>query len=271
MSSTILTYSSSFNSLSKLDGEVTLQTPIRFNNRQKQAIRLIKVTFSSLIPNIYQIPGSFNNGLIRVSKDGGVNWTNIQLPNGVYEVAHIQGAIIQAISTWWIDASDPGILLRYNLATQIMYFEMDSTKLAVPGQLGIDMSVSQIAELLGYTGANRTCVIDGLFSADSYAKVDWAGNTVSVILEGFGPISIRNGAQSNELCTVPLSSSKNVNEYLYPVSGIVTPLVPLSRFIEEVRTYYVKFHGSRVDSNGVQYPIYVLEGSVELQFELRWS
>jgi hypothetical protein len=254
-----------------MDGRVTLLNPIEFKQHQKQAIRLIKVSFSSQIPNVYSL-GSFNNGLLRVSKDAGVNWTAIQLPNGVYTAGYIEGAINTTIAAWWTNSADPGFAVRFNLATQIFYIELDSTKLAAPGQLGIDLSFSDIGELMGYNDPlNKIFVVDGLHTADSYAKMDWAGNNVSVLLDGFGPISIRNGALSNELCSVPLSSAKEANEYLYPLSGISTPFMPLNRTLGSLSYFAVSFKGSRVDSTGQQMPIYITEGNVELQFELRWT
>ena len=156
--SVTLSYSKSFTTLSSLDGIVRLQQPIHFIDYRRTEkprhmnLRLIQVSFTSRIANVYSLPdGSFNNGLIRVSRDGGTSWTIIQLPNGVYTMPYIQAAINESVSTWWTTPSEPGFVLRYNLATEYVYVSLDSTKLAAPGQLGIDFSQSRVADLLGYS------------------------------------------------------------------------------------------------------------------------
>ena len=253
------------------DGEVKLDVPILFQRTQRQSLRLIKASFSSQIANVYQL-GAFNNGLLRVTNDGGASWTAIQLPNGVYTTKYIQGAITYTVAAWYTNMADPAIKIQYNLATQIVYVTLDSTKLVAPGQVGIDFSQSRISELLGFNNpANQTFTADGLHDADSYAKLDWSGNSVSVMLEGFGPLAIRNGASSHEFASVPLSASHSVNEYVYPIAGIIPPIIPIVNTVTEVKSFRVAFKGSRLDSANQQMPIFILEGNVELQFELRWT
>lgn len=268
--STILTYSNAFTSLSSLDGVVTFAQPLRFGIRPKsQAIRLLKVCIPSHMPNIYQLGNSFNNGLIRLTQNGGTSWTQIQLPDGVYTLNYIEAAINTAVSAWWADSSDPGVKIRGNLATNMAYCELDSTKLNIVGQLGIDFSQSRINEVLGYI-TTQTFVTDGLHAADSYAKVDWFGNNISVQISGFGALSNKNGLPSEEICSIPLSASVG-NTYIYPLTGIPSPYIPLRTMIETLQSFEVKFFGSRPLATGGLSPIYVLEGEVEVQLELIWS
>lgn len=272
--STILSYSSNITSISSPDATITLQAPLRFEKVRKQAIRLIKASFSSQIPNVYSI-GTFNNGLFALSRDGGVNWTNIQLDDGVYSIANIQSALNATVATWWTDDNDPGITIQYNTATFMVYIDLDSTKLVAPGtQLGIDLSLSDCSALLGYNDpANQTFITDALHTADSYAKMNWCGDSVSIILDGFGPVSVKNGALSNELCSIPLSTSSGVrNEYVYPSNAIISPVITLTRPISELRSYSISFKGSRVDSTtNQQIPLYILEGAVEVVIEMAWE
>jgi hypothetical protein len=221
------------------------------------------------MPNVYNIDGK-NNGLVRVTNDGGGTWTSIQLPVGIYTIPLIQEAINQTIGpTWYTSMADPAILIQYNLATNIAYIILDSTKLAVGTQIGIDFSQSLIHQLLGFS-AVQTFITDGVFSASEYAQLDWFGNNVSIVLNGFGALSIKNGVLSNEIVSVPLSSSNVNNEYVYPSAGIVSPYITLSRPLTNLSSYDVNFYGSRVDTNGVPYPIYVMEGLVEVVVELVW-
>lgn len=276
MGSTILSYQNTYDSLTKASATVTLATSLSFADNQQLYIRLIKASISSNIPNIYTVSSqNLNNGLLAVSRDADEatpTWTNIQLPNGVYSVQYINAAINSAISDWWADASDHGIYLSYNYATQLVYIELDSTKLASGSQLGIDFSLSDISTLLGFTDETTQQIItDGLSTATSYAKLDFIGNTISVQLNGFGPLSIKNGIPSNELCTIPLATSTVTNEYLYPSNGIITPLIPLQNRILNLSTYTIQFKGSRQDSDDKYYDIYITEGSINVEFELRWS
>lgn len=270
--STILSYSKTITSLESPNGTVVLAQPLKFSMKQKQAIRLIKCSFSSQIPNLYTL-GTFNNALISVSRDGGVNYTDIQLPNGIYTCAYIEAALNTAIQAWYTTASDWGIQIRYNLATNIVYCALDSTKLKAPGtQLAIHFGASSslIYEALGFT-ITKEYKTDGVHSADVYAKLDWFGNSVGIALCGFGPLSIANGTVSEEIARVPLSTSSVANEYIYPSSGITSPIIQLNRPLTELRSFEVKLYGSRVDTNGVNYPLYITEGNIELSFELFWS
>lgn len=259
--SRILSYQKTVETISSMDGATILTNPLSLNRNKPLYIRLIKFSISSYIPNVYNYNGT-NNGLLRTSKDGGATWDIIQLPMGVYSIPLIQAAIQDVISTYWADPSDQGFFLRYNSATFQTYIEIDSTKLAVAGQFCIDFgySTSLIYELLGFTGT-KLFNTDGLNTAPSYAKLDWFGNNISVLLNGVGSISIKNGVSTNEFCVVPLSSSENENEYVYPMSGIVSPWIIINS-LDSLSQFSVKFVG---ESNQ---PIYVFQGSVNLIFEI---
>lgn len=274
-SSVTLSYSKSFTTLSSLDGVVCLRQPISFipyrgtEKPRRMSLRLIQVSFTSRIANVYSLPdGSFNNGLIRVSKDGGATWTSIQLPDGVYTLPYIQAAINEAVSAWWTTSSDPGFVLRYNLATEYAYVSLDSTKLAAPGQLGIDFSQSRVADLLGYS-AVKTFVADGTHVADAQAMLNWCGDAVSVYLRGFGTLSVADGVLSEELCSIPLTVSQVGNEYIYPSASITTDTIDIDP-LASLTEFTVEFKGSRRDASDKPYPVYATDGAVKLIFKLSW-
>lgn len=272
MSSVILSYSKQNTTIGDLNGRVTLQQFIRFNDKARNfRIQLIRVSFSSLIPNVFNHGGE-NNGLISLSRDGGATWTDVQLTDGVYEMKYIEAALNAAVATWWTDPTDYGIKVRYNFATQYAYIELDSTKLAAPGtQLGIDLSQSNAYELLGYDAATCTFTTDGLHAATSYARMNWFGDSVSVRLDGFGPLAIRNGVSSREFANVSLVSQGTTgNEYVYPV-GLPSPEISLTSVPQVLSEFSVEFVGSRTFPDGTQKKILVLEGAVELIFQLSWN
>ena len=274
--SRILSYHNNYTSLSRMDGTVVLDQPINFidyrhtEKPRRMQVRLTQVAFTSRIPNVYSLPdGSFNNGKLRVSNNGGSTWTTIQLTNGVYTIPYIQAAINSVINNWWTDINDPGLTVKYNLATELVYITLDSTKLASPGQVAIDLSQSQISDLLGYS-TTKTFTTDGVKVADKPAMLNWCGDSISVLLHGFGTLSILNGKLSEEFCSVPLTVSQVGNEYVYPSASIspdsidVDPMATLTQFS-------VEFVGSRLDPTGRPYPVYVTDGSVKLIFKLSWG
>jgi len=272
-SSTILTYNTTLSSLSSADGDIDLSCPLTFRETQHLEIQLQKVSFPTYIPNIYQ-NGAFNNGLVRISPDAGVTWTNVQLPAGVYSMNYISSAINTACSTWWITASDPGYLVAYNYATKLCYISIDSTKLApaVGTQLAIDLSQSSIYELLGFPLATCTFITDGLHGGTVIPNLDWFGNSISVLLTNLGAMSLKNGAQSNELASVPLiASSSNGNIYLYPQNGQEQPRIPLQNSRTILDHIGIKFVGSRANSDGTPRSLLFMEGEVKLEILLYWS
>jgi hypothetical protein len=249
--------------ISSLDGDVKLVTPLNMNPNTSKSIRLIKFTISSNIPNVYNVSGS-NNGLVRVTRDGGTSWTSIQLDPGIYTTSLIAAAINATIESWYTDSSDPALNIAYNTATQKVYTTLDSTKLAVGGtQIGIDFadSSSLMGTLLGYT-TTTSFVTDGDKEADSYAQLNWISDSINVELGGFGSLSIINGQQSNTFFTMNLATETVTNQYEYPSNGIVSPWIIIQN-MSQLQTYSVKIRGS----NGRT--VYLLEGRVELVFELR--
>lgn len=227
-------------------------------------MQVLKVTFSSRIPNVYQ-SGTFNNGFIRISRDAGATWEGFQMPNGVYSVPFIESAINEAAKTagWWADDTDPGFKLAYNLATELVYITMDSAKLNAPGgQLGIDFSASSVSDLLGFS-AIKTFVIDGTYSADVNARLDWFGNAVSLIIEGLGSISLMNGRSSYEYFSMPLSATSVTNEYVFTRETFVAPKVELQP-LENLTFFEIKFRGSSGDV------VYILDGSVDVMVQFTW-
>ena len=242
LNSTVLTYSTYLNGVGSGDGKVSLLAPIQWDSRTKRYFRLIKCNFSSLIPNIHNVAGE-NNALIRVSKDGGATWTSIQLKNGSYTVFNIEEAINTTITAWWADPTKPGFTIRGNTADQYTYTILDSTKLAAPGQLGIDYSQSLIWDFLGYSDPlHRTFIVDGEQDAPSYAKVNWYGDSVSLLINGFGPLTIKNGAQSFEAADIPLVLYSGANEFIYPLQGIPSPKIPLPQCPTVLTEFFIALY-----------------------------
>ncbi len=269
LNSTIVTYKATASGLTSMDGTLVLSTPIMFKADQARKVRLIRASVSTQIPNIYQL-GTFNNGLLRVTKDGGLNWLDIQLPNGIYTISYIMAAIAETTPTWWTDIHDPGIALAYNLATFYTYITLDSTKLAAPGQVGIDLSPSLIREVLGYN-AVTTFVVDGVYGGDEYPQIDWVGNNISVNVDGMGGLSYVGGNVTTELCQIPMIITGSRNEYVYPYSGLISPFLnisPPSRF----DTIHFRFTGDRIDPvTGIPRPIYLLDGNVIVSLQISWG
>lgn len=260
--STPLTYTNSTNSIGLLDGEVIMNQAIKLNPNTKKMIRLDQLTMTSQIPNIYNY-GGVNTGLIKTSKDNGATWDTIQLTDGIYTVALIQAAILSEITGYWTDASDPGFALRYNTATQVVYCDIDSTKLLVPSQFVVDFAPtgSSLMTLLGFV-STTSFNTDGIHDASDYAQLDWFGNNAIIQMDGFGSICYLNGVPSNQLCSVPLSTAIVNNEYVFPTAGIVSPWIVISSN-NQISKYSFKIVGSSGRS------MIFLQGSISLLIEMR--
>jgi hypothetical protein len=201
-----------------------------------------------------------NNGIIKVSRDGGANWTSIQLENGVYSVNQISQAVYTAVSSGWIDAADPGILIRSNSALQRCYIILDTTKSGVPNtQLAIDLSGSLIYQVLGFS-ATKLFDTDGTKTGDVYPQINYIGNKLSVELLGFGYLSTKNGGNSNEFFQVNLATSSVTNLYTFPSSE--------QPYIKCTPQYQISNYGIRIVGSNSQRPVYILEGEISLTFEL---
>lgn len=240
------------------DGTVNLNQSIPLDTRRTHTIRVVDFAISSQIPNVYNY-GGVNNGLVRVTKNAGVAWTSIQLPNGVYSVTQIQNAINETVSTWYTSSADPGILIRANTALKLIYIVLDSTKLVGGvGQIGIDMSQSLFYELLGFS-ATKSFIVDGTYTGDVYPQMDYIGNQIVVSVSGFGAVSVKNGFSSNELFRVNLAETTTLNVYTFPkVSQPDITCYPAS----QLTSFGVTITGSRGR------PVYLLEGEVSLSLLL---
>ena len=273
LETTILTATKQISSITTPDTTVELSMPLTFSNNSRQYVRLIKASISARLPNIYSLGTTFNNGLIRISNDGGVNWQSVQLPNGVYTVSMIEAALnsVAAGLGWWISDSDPGIFIRFNLSTHFVYFTLNSTKMAA-GQLGIDLSQSRIDEVLGFNAVgNQTFIVDGVATADSPAEIDWFGNNLSLRLIGFSHLSIKDGQRSEEIASIPITSAMAGNEIVYPINGINCPMIPLQSTIKQLNSYGIQVKGSRIDTiTGAPRDVYILDGVIDISFELLW-
>jgi len=286
--SVILSYEREITHLQLLDGRIEFTRPLDLSIARVKFLRLVQCTFTSNLPNVYAIgkdanqpvsetnPVAWHNGLLRISKDGGETWFDVFLHDGVYDIKFINSAILNVMATWWIDSNDPGFNLAFNLATNEVYFSLDSTKLAdEDGQLAIDFigADDSIGELLGFRSPHLFDE-DGLHEADSMARIDWFGSGVSLQLEGLGSLSIRNGNRSNELARIPLAIGQVTNEYIYPSGpsgGNAMPRVLLEGAPNPIHYIDLKFRGDRVQKDGTQRPVYARDGHVSIILELSWN
>lgn len=232
----------------------------KYNSTKK--IKLVNCFISGNIPNVYNY-GGVNNGLVRVTNDGGSSWTSIQLDDGIYTATDITNAINYSVSSWHTSLSDPALVISTNDVIGKCYITLDSTKLATGSQIGIDLTQSTIYDLLGFL-VTDTFTTDGQHDATNLAKLDWFGNTLSIKLDGFGSLSVVNSSSSNIIATLNLSN-KNGNLYQIDTSSFfpVTIFPP-----SQISSYKLSFLGSRNDSSGNPKDIIFLEGEIQLTFQI---
>lgn len=272
MSSAILAFTKSIDTIDLARGTVQLSQAINIApSATERTLRVLSASVSSNIPNVYTYK-DFSNARINISKDNGATWLTVNMPDGVYSISHIAAAInsAAAVLTWWTTPSDPGFKLGVNAATDFVYLKIDSTKcIDVGAQLCIDFGSASAAHLLlGFTDPS-VFTVDGLYAASNAAQMDWFGNRVQVLVEGFGSLSYKNADQSYEICSIPLSSSAINNEYLFPMEGTVSPAIHCD-VPNCVRSYSVTFIGSRRNSDGSPRYVFIYDGDISLYMELSW-
>ena len=262
--SRLLTYSVDKTTLGSPNGIVTFNQSLILNAR-KYKLRLIDACISSNFPNVFNY-GGINTGLLKVTKDAGVHWTTIQLPDGSYSTQYIQAGIAYATSTWWTDVQDPGIIVRINLATGIIYITLDETKFAVainPGDLMVDLKPagSTFNQLLGFVAVTLLNTGAGTYTASTNAEIDYYGNYCSVRLIGFGDISIVNTNSSRELVRIPFDSVMGSVPNVYHCLQIQWPYISISP-PSILNGFTVEFIG------GNERPMLISDGNASITFEL---
>lgn len=249
----VFNYKRSVNALSTFNGTDYITIPQRINVSRPHTIMVQTASITSNIPNVYNataltdLPAAerVNTGLVRVSKDGGANWTSVQLTNGVYTPLNISNAINAAISSWYTLDTDPAFTIHSNSVIGICYIVIDSTKLAVPGQMCVDFAYnnSKMGELLGFVAVSQF-ILDGTYDSDAYPKLDWFGNYVDVHVLGFGPLSVVAGKSSDTAISIKLETATAVNSYSYPLTTGEHPFErPVASIPETISSLSLKFTG----------------------------
>lgn len=274
--SIVLKYDTELATLGSADGVVNLDTPIILPPNKPKYLKLIQTHFSKMIANVMNIatPFPWNNTTFRWSSNNGVAWTTVTLPAGRYDLTTFQDAIVAATYTLWTSAADPGIRVEPNLATGRVYCVLDSTKCNAPSILAIDFSSNtvspNIAEWLGFSTAANGAAFFGnnVYSAPNQAMLNLIGDSVSVVIDGFGTLSNKDGHMSKELIDVPLITwSQFANEYVAPLFPAEQPLILLSNVPDRVTRFSVSFVGSRTRA-GVSYPCVFMEGNAAISFQI---
>ena len=213
-------------------GTVVQRQPLYLDPNKRKAFRIIRVRMSSEMPNVYNY-GGINTTKIKMTKDGGVTWDTCLLSPGVYTVSMLNEAInnVGTQAGYWADDTQPGFDLNYNPATDLVYITVDSTKLAVANQLGIDFSsggTSLMYQMLGYTLANAIIVTDSStgVSATLPPQLDWQGTYVDFYISCIQNTRWVAGQLSSVVCRVPITSESD--EIVWPASntGMISPIIP---------------------------------------------
>ena len=260
-----ITYYKNINSISSGDDKIILSQSLQFSSQtSRKKLKLVAGTVSRSIPNIFNYDGE-NNGLIAVKRNIADDWTEIQLDNGIYDVADISDAINKTISdtlNWYSDANNPAFKIHSNSVLQKCYIVVDSSKLSAGGSqfcVKFDYKNSKLYKLLGF---NKICefTTDGMHEGSDIAQVDYFGNLISIRLYGLGTLSVLNDNVSNEIATIDMNSDSNSNCYkidttsMFPVD--ISPPY-------DIKSYSIELVGSRNEKH-----IIFLEGEIKLTFQL---
>ena len=250
------------------DGTVTMAQPVRFDDKSKKAYQIQNVTLSGEIPNIFSY-GTFNNTLLRISNDGGANWTIVQFANGIYQINMIQDNITNAFlqAGWITDATKTPLIVSYNPATQLIYVILDSSQLiGVGAQVGVDFGFSSMYVMLGFdSAASGLFDSDGTFGAQLPPQIDVQGTFINVAISLIQYARNVNGVFSNVVAKVPIVSGTTTNEIVFPsgsTGNINTPFIEAS-----IPAYVMSYSVSFTTQFGN--PVVWLYGNAVVQFVIK--
>jgi len=282
--STRITYSKELTStLETLDGTITFDNELMFPpNTRARYVELMSVFFTRHIPNLYILPVSatnpveYNNSCIQFSISAGAVWHTLQFDQGLYTVSDIQDAINATIAAdhYWLDNNDPGFAMSYNIATQRVFVTIDNTKLAaVNYELWINFIYSpttngNLGELLGFTSIINH---DGLTEADELPAMDVYGQTISMNLDGLGPLTTVNGIRSTEICNIPIAGTVLGDTHVFPFAALKTKQILLSQCPDRIPSLSFKFFSSRTwPEDGTKKSIFGVDGSVIVTLDISY-
>jgi hypothetical protein len=244
-----------------LDKSETLAVTIDLASETKLArawCRVAAWTVSNKVPNIFSITG-YNNRIIKVRLGAGA-WQTVDLNPGIYSPESIGEAVNDAIHQlgWWVDPTDPGFIFSGNDALSKVDIVIDSTKTVGGAQLSLDLSASEIGNVLGYSPVYQIMTTDGTFESDITPILDTQGSKICLNVDE-GPSRNVNGASTKIIAIVSLVGSQSAglpppNEVIFPNSGEISPRLDFPN--RRVSTLTVRF--TREDGST---PIYFLGGS----------
>lgn len=245
--------------------QVNLTQMVQLDPNRKKAYRILRATISPVTVNVYKY-NNFDNTTVNISNDGGVTWTTVQFKNGNYStLLMLQNGINDVANQlgWYKSTSDPGIIINSNDATQYAYVKLDSSKLALAGQLAIDFSVSQMYKLLGFNLATCTFLVDGIHTGDNPPSVDTQGTYVRIYCSLVQNSRWRDGKLDASLCKIPFVTGGNEIEIIYPGTntGTISPIIPAS-IPSIINSFTVSFKNANGDDYVWGY------GNVSLELEI---
>lgn len=275
----ILTYSQTTNTLGQLDGTRIMQFPLQgFQFDAEKSLLLTEVHFSKYIANVFNVtsPIVYNNTRLLASTDNGATWFELVLTTGKYDIDTFNAAIKSLTSTLWTDPEDPGIVFGANPSTGRIYLQLDSTKLNAAGTLGVklDATASQdVAEFLGFTG-QKTFLGNNVWEAVDGAMFNLTGDSINIIVDGFGPLAFTDGKLSQVIASVPMIlHSAASNEFVYPLTPVIPPRIVLTQCPSVISQFGIRFESTRsILRNGIltKLPVLFIEGGCYVALEFRW-
>ncbi len=271
-------------SLGSGDGQVELASAIPWGTTTKRYLQLCQVNMSKYVANVLNIgpsttpscPFAWNNTRIRWTSDSGATWINIDLPAGCYTLDNVQQAIVAGSYTLHTNPGNPAFFLGANTATGRPYVVINYLLSTVgTNTLGLDFSSDtsspNIAEFLGFNTAPgaATFITNGVYNSVTRAQLNLVGDSISVMLTGFGTLGNVGGQQTHELCTVPMIAfSPTANEFVHPLVPFQLPPIMVDA-AAQIKSYTVSFVGSST-RNGQPWPVFFMEGQVNVVFSLIW-
>lgn len=258
-------FKNTLSSLGTMDSIINITPPLKLSDHKKYYIRANSAELSTRIPNVFlRTDPYFNNTVVRAKRNVSDAWTTINLLPGNYTAQQIGQAIVSATSGWFINQSDPSLVISTNAVTDKVTITIVAGKLGAGGtQFCLDIQTGTSMNLtLGFMTGTGIFITNGNYASNLTPQLDTQTTTCDIICD-LSNIRSLNGKVSKILFSIPLVlAGSSLTTFLYPPAGSSDiPLIPYS--------------GPRIISNftllfrtGDDKPFYWLNGDARVQFSI---
>lgn len=205
-----------------LDVTVNVRGELKATPLKRIMIHPEDASISKFIPNFFSYVydnGTFNNTQARITNDGGLTWIIVNIPTSKFTNPIELEAVFTDVTNnlgWLLDPYDPAIVIRANLTTGKIFIVLDSTKLLIGTQIGIDLTLNNgdLAYTLGFNTLTSTYIVDGYYDSTLTPHFDVQGLRYFITTD-LSNLRMINGVNRPLLMSFPVDSNPDTAETTY--------------------------------------------------------